>query len=274
MSSLRQQRRLRALASHTHASAAQEAAQSGRIVRVCAHRGCSTSHPENTLPALRAAVALGCEQVEYDVRMSADGVAVLLHDETVDRTTSGSGFVWELSYAQLSALDASGGRPDFAGVGIPTLEEVLEVVPPSVEMNVHINPGPTDCVALTRVVCAAMVRRGRLESSFVTGNEDVMDGVLACEPRVRRCMGSRPSAVHDRYRCYGIQPRNHLTDAALCLETHAAGRLVWPFYANEEEEMRRLVKAGVDGILTDVPEKLMEILGRAAMSDSSSGSYE
>ena len=125
------------------------------------------------------------------------------------------------SYAQLSALDASGGRPDFAGVGIPTLEEVLEVVPPSVEMNVHINPGPTDCVALTRVVCAAMVRRGRLESSFVTGNEDVMDGVLACEPRVRRCMGSRPPEVWERYGCYGVQPTHADTDAGLCAVAHA-----------------------------------------------------
>jgi glycerophosphoryl diester phosphodiesterase len=111
MSSLRQQRRLRALASHTHASAAQEAAQSGRIVRVCAHRGCSISHPENTLPALRAAVALGCEQVEYDVRMSADGVVVLLHDETVDRTTSGSGFVWELPMPSFQRWTRAAGGP-------------------------------------------------------------------------------------------------------------------------------------------------------------------
>ena len=236
------------------------AAGAGRRVRVCAHRGCSTSHPENTLPALRAAVALGCEQVEYDVRLSADGQPVLLHDGTVDRTTDGAGSVWELSYDQLAALDASGGKREFAGARIPTLEEALQVVPPSVEMNVHVNPGPADCEALTRLVCAALLRHGRLESSFVTGNEDVMDVVLQCEPRVRRCMGSRPPEVYEEYGCYGIQPRNHLTDAALCEEAHAAGRLVWPFYANEPDEMRRLVEAGVDGILTDVPETLMALL--------------
>ena len=258
--------RLRTLALHLgvhkHVNRHETSATSnaGHAVRVCAHRGCSTSHPENTLPALRAAVALGCEQVEYDVRLSADGRPVLMHDATVDRTTNGEGCVWQLSYEQLAALDASGGRPGFAGVRIPTLDEVLLAVPPSVEMNVHVNPGPTDCMALTRLVCAAVVRYGRLESCFVTGNEDVMEAALQYDSRVRRCMGSRPPAVYDQYRCYGIQPRNNLTDAALCEEAHAAGRLVWPFFANDEEEMLRLVESGVDGILTDVPEKLMALL--------------
>ena len=57
--------------------------------------------------------------------------------------------------------------------------------------------------------------------------------------------GSRPPEGYEEYGCYGIQPRNHLTDAALCEEAHTAGRLVWPFYANDEDEMRRLVEAGL-----------------------------
>eukprot|EP01052_Picozoa_sp_SAG31_P086065 SAG31_NODE_46657_length_253_cov_1.006494_1_plen_68_part_10 len=68
-----------------------------------------------------------------------------------------------------------------------------------------------------------MRRYRRLESSFITGDEDVMEVVLACDCSIRRCMGSRPTAVYDKYSCYAIQPRNHKTDAALCIDAHAAG---------------------------------------------------
>ena len=231
-----------------------------RRVRVCAHRGCSASCPENTIPAFCAAVSLGCEQVELDVRLSSDAHLILLHDETVDRTTNGSGYVWELTYEELAALDASAGHPSFADVRIPTLEEALDAIPATVEINVHCNPGPRDCDPLVRGVCATLKRYHRLESSFVTGNEDVMQAVLDCDRSIRRCMGSRPPGVYDKFSCYAIQPRNHLTDAALCTSAHAAGRLVWPFYANEVNEMRRLIEVGVDGILTDQPERLMAVL--------------
>ena len=87
-----------------------------------------------------------------------------------------------------------------------------------------------------------------------------MEAVLACDRSIRRCMGSRPAAVYDKYSCYAIQPRNHLTDAALCGDAHTAARLVWPFFANDAEEMQRLIEVGVDGILTDQPQQLMAVI--------------
>jgi glycerophosphoryl diester phosphodiesterase len=253
-------RRLRGLTHQLAPRAVADASGPPQLVRVCAHRGCSISHPENTLPALAAAVELGCEQLEFDVRCTSDLQLVLLHDPSVDRTTDGSGNVWELTYAELSALDASAAHPYTGPTRIPTLEEALSATPASVELNVHCNPGPNDCGDLVRGVCAALKLHGRLQSSFITGNEDVMEAALGCDPAIRRCMGSRPAAVYDHYGCYAIQPRNALTDTALCESAHAARRLVWPFLANEEAEMSRLVDAGVDGILTDVPERLIALL--------------
>ena len=93
---------------------------------VVAHRGASASEPENTLVAFEAALAAGADAVELDVRLTSDGVPVVMHDADVNASTDGSGFVHEMSLAQVKLLDASGGRG--ASVEVPTLAEALEVV--------------------------------------------------------------------------------------------------------------------------------------------------
>jgi glycerophosphoryl diester phosphodiesterase len=95
---------------------------------VVGHRGDRAHAPENTLESLTQAVTLGADALEFDVRATRDGIAVLMHDATVDRTTNGRGAVRENTFAELRLLDASRGCPAWAGgkVGIPTLEEVLD----------------------------------------------------------------------------------------------------------------------------------------------------
>lgn len=158
-------------------------------------------------------------QVEFDLRLTADGCLVLLHDGSVDRTTNGSGAVcvipalhahnaharasmwshgrlaavhrtssayavehvsvrtagrWKLTHAELSDLDASNGKDGFTDVRIPTLEEALQALPSTIELNVHVNPGPADCSQLVHGVCDALREHGRQHSAFVTGNEAVI----------------------------------------------------------------------------------------------------
>jgi len=96
-----------------------------------AHRGYSAIAPENTLPALAAAVLAGATFVEFDVRTTVDGVPVVIHDRTVDRTTDGSGWVWELTLDEVAALDAgSWFSPAYAGLRVPRLSEVLDLLRP------------------------------------------------------------------------------------------------------------------------------------------------
>jgi glycerophosphoryl diester phosphodiesterase len=109
---------------------------------VVAHRGASSELPENTLPAFAGAIEIGADVVETDVRLTSDGVAVVLHDADVGRCTDGSGFVHELSLAEVKALDASGGRGDRAEV--PTLGEVLELVSGRAGINLEIKNIPGD----------------------------------------------------------------------------------------------------------------------------------
>ncbi|MDE0737456.1 MAG: glycerophosphodiester phosphodiesterase family protein [Pirellulaceae bacterium] len=91
---------------------------------ICAHRGASNTHPENTIPAFREAIRLGAQMIEFDVAISKDGQLVLMHDDTIDRTTNGTGPVGNSTLAQLKELDAGSwkGSP-FKNTTIPTLDE-------------------------------------------------------------------------------------------------------------------------------------------------------
>ena len=92
------------------------------------HRGASGHAPENTLEAFRLAIEMGADGFELDVHMSLDGELVVIHDETVDRTTDGTGLVRELTLTQLKALDASNGMEAYRGAKIPTLGEVFDLI--------------------------------------------------------------------------------------------------------------------------------------------------
>lgn len=235
---------------------------------VCAHRGASGTHPENTLPAFEEAAALGCGMVEFDVRATRDGALVLLHDPTVDRTTDGSGNIWDLDLEQVRALDASAGKGDFAGVRMPTLDEALDVFPAAMELNIHVYPGPEDAEAIVDGVCQRIAERGRYATAFIAGSDEVMQLVIARDPRVRRCLlGSQDRAaeyprIAADMGCGNIQPLHRITTPGLVEEAHALGLVVHPFYADDEAEMRRLIGCGVDGILTNQPARLIDVLAR------------
>ena len=234
-------------------------------VFTCAHRGASSTHPENTLSAFAEAVALGCEMVEFDVRATADGALLILHDPSVDRTTDGTGQIWDLSCEKVRQLDASAGREGFAGVQIPTLGEVLDALPSAMELNIHVYPGPTDGATIVDGVCREIQTRDLYESAFIAGSDEVMDLVIATDDKVRRCLlGSQDRAdtyaqLARNFGCTNIQPLHRITTQALCDEAHRLGLIVHPFYADDEPEMRRLIDCGVDGILTNHPHRLIAL---------------
>ena len=106
---------------------------------LCAHRGAMTTHPENTLPAFRAAIDAGAHMIEFDVTLTKDNELVVIHDLTVDRTTSGTGRVRELTFDEIRKLDAGSWKsPEFAGEQIPTLLEVLDIMPVNIWLNIHL----------------------------------------------------------------------------------------------------------------------------------------
>ncbi|WP_461211394.1 glycerophosphodiester phosphodiesterase [Desulfocurvus sp. DL9XJH121] len=140
-----------------------------------AHRGYSARCPENTLPAFRAALDAGVHGVELDVNLSRDGELVVIHDETLDRTTSGAGPVAALTLAELKGLDAgSWFGPDFAGVRLPTLEEALDVLGGKLLVNIEIKPEARRAGAdVERRVLETLAARG-LKDSVIISSFDYM----------------------------------------------------------------------------------------------------
>ena len=116
-------------------------------VYVAAHRGWYAKYPENTVPAFRAAVELGVDQVETDVRVTADGELVLIHDATLDRTTNGTGKVIDMTFEELRALDAGSWKgEEFKGYQIPTFKEFMEYMAtlPEMTLDIELKEYPTE----------------------------------------------------------------------------------------------------------------------------------
>jgi glycerophosphoryl diester phosphodiesterase len=222
-----------------------------------AHRGYSAVAPENTLPAFAAAVLGGATFVEFDVRTTADGVPVVIHDRTVDRTTGGSGHVWELTLDAVRELDAgSWFSPAYAGVRVPTLAETLDLLAaPGPELLLEIKPPATLEQVKTIVEAAADLLPRTIVQSF---DPAVVRLVREVAPDVRRGLlrlRFEPDTT-DLVRELGVVCCNPSTadvlgDPATVASLIGSGIDVMPWTANDLAEWPALAAAGVAGLITD-----------------------
>ena len=131
---------------------------------ICAHRGAMDTHPENTIEAFEEAIRLGVQMIELDVRMTKDRKLVILHDETVDRTTNGSGLLAEFTLKQVKKLDAGSWKsPQFENVRVPTLAEALAIMPDDIWINVHLKGGKK----LGRKVAKVIMKQDMAHQAFL-----------------------------------------------------------------------------------------------------------
>jgi glycerophosphoryl diester phosphodiesterase len=155
--------------------------------RVVAHRGLSGSCPENTLPAFAAAVALGADEIEFDLWASRDGELVVCHDPDVDRTSNGHGLIRDLSWAEIRVLDA--GRlngPAWAGIPFCRLEEVMELCGGRSVMNIHIKETGKDGLVVRRTMELAS-RHGLLKDIYIAGDRKALECASKQAPDIPRC---------------------------------------------------------------------------------------
>jgi len=244
---------------------------------IVAHRGSSSSFPENTLPSFQAAIDAGADAVECDVRLTADGVAVVMHDEDVSRTTDGIGVVHELTLQQLKRLDASKGAGPRAEV--PTLREVLELIDGVTGINVEIKNMPGErSFDSPKEAAATETVRVLAETGF--------SGPLICSSfnwlaieRVRALDGSIPTgfltiAAIDPWAAlvyartnghsYVLPQAPALYDAGrqFVQEAHREGVLVGTWVVDDAEALVRLFEMGVDAVATNDPETAAPIRDR------------
>ena len=237
-----------------------------RVTRCCAHRGAPDTHPENTVAAFREAVRLGADMIEFDVGMTADGAAMILHDGSVDRTTDGTGGLASLTFDQVRELDAGSHRDaKFAGEPIPTLVEALEAIPSGIVLNVHVKPA----AGVVAETVSTLQRVGRAADAVLAGEADQMRESQRLCPELRRCNLGRQGQADYLDLCVELgvpwlqYSHAQVTEASVAA-AHERGITVNCFYANDEAEMRRQIECGVDYILTDHPALLLRVLGRCS----------
>lgn len=238
-------------------------------VNVIAHRGASHARPENTLPAFQHAIDLGSDLLEFDVRLTADGHAIIMHDVTVDRTTDGTGEVRKLTLSEIRELDAGIKHdPAYTGVRVPTFDELLEIARPSgVGLDVQIYATEDSLVDLTKAVVASLKQFDYDERAFIASDEEVVLLARELDPQRPICnlTGQRDAQSLYRNRDTGssiVQAFAHYVTPEFVAEAHEIGIVVNVFYADDVAEMQRLLDCGVDGILTNEPELLLQVLGR------------
>jgi glycerophosphoryl diester phosphodiesterase len=251
-----------------------------------AHRGGAGLWPENTLYAFERAAASGVDVIETDVRATADGELVIFHDDALGRTTEGTGPVGSLTLAQVKGLDAAyrfttdGGRSfplRGAGVRVPTLREVFEALP---RMRFNIEPKHA-APSLAAPLCRLIREHGMTDKVLVAS----FSGSVLAEFR-RECPEVATSAATGEVAHFlalegaGLAASYSPPMQALQVPEHAGGlRLltrafveaahgrnlrVHAWTVNDEAGMRRLLDIGVDGIMTDYPDRLLKVLGRPA----------
>ncbi|HKN13428.1 MAG TPA: glycerophosphodiester phosphodiesterase family protein [Candidatus Binatus sp.] len=229
-----------------------------------AHRGASGTFPENTLSAFRAAIDAGADMCELDVQLSRDGGVVVIHDETVERTTDGKGEVAELTLEELKRLDAGakfkGGA--LTGERISTLDEVFAVTSGRCGLNIELKAG-----GLEHQVAQIMQARNAFSDSIVSSFDweylkkiqqlhfNIRVGLLAEEKPVDLMMNAVAMRAH------AINPRWDMVTADLCKAAHERDLRVYTWTVDADARMRALVECGVDGIMTNYPERLRTVVG-------------
>ena len=227
-----------------------------------AHRGARTRAPENTLAAFEAATRLGVDAIECDVRLCADGVAVVIHDDAVDRTTDGSGPVAGLGLRDLRRLDAGGWfAPEFRGERIPTLEETLAWARGRCSLNLELKAErrEADPAALAGGVAAAL-RRTRFRDYLVISSfaPPLLLAARAAMPTRRLgYLASRSvrglARLHRRVALHSLHPHVRLASRRRIERGHRLGLRVYFWTANDRGLIRRLTDLGCDGVMTDDP---------------------
>jgi len=251
----------------------------GPVILVAAHRGGAALWPENSLLAFRSALALGVDALELDLHLTADGEVVVLHDPTLDRTSTRSGHVRDLKLADLASVRLTTREGALTSERVPTFAQVLDLAAPTSaevlpEIKVDANRQRYD--GIEEKVLALIRARGLLARTTIQAFQvETIRRLRELEPKARTMLlvargaverdRARPAEAVRRARELGATDlgMNHrLIDADVMSAARAAGIRVSAWTVNEEADIRRMVDLGVDMVMSDRPDLVKRITGR------------
>jgi len=231
---------------------------------VISHAACGGHAPENTLAGVRAALEIGADAIEIDVQASADGIPVLMHDLTLDRTTSGKGDLSSFTAEQLATLDA-GGEP------VPTFARAIELTRGRALLVAEIKrPGCEEALAALARSAGPPLDGDVMVWSFLP---PALEAMRRAEPRLPggllvapQSMANWP-AMRELALRLGLQAVSvfHLSlDAVVVSQARRSGLSVYAWTADSEADIQRLIELDIDGIVTNFPDRALALLGRPA----------
>jgi glycerophosphoryl diester phosphodiesterase len=231
--------------------------------QVIAHRGASAYRPENTLPAYELAVAQAADMIEVDLHRTRDGAVVIAHDAELERI-GGRGEIGDASLAEVRALDAG------AGQRVPTLEELLDGFGSRIALNLELKQGSRGAYAGLPAVAVAAVRARGLEERtlFSSFYDPVLHDLRRVDPEARIALllsRHAPEGWIERAHAVGaeaVNPELPLVDRSFVERAHGEGLAVYVFTVDLLEEMQRLLELGVDGLFTNVPDRMRRLVER------------
>jgi len=244
------------------------------VALVISHRGANHLAPENTLPAFEISIRMGVDGLENDVHLTRDGVPVVCHDETVDRTSNGRGRICDFTLEELRALDFGAWfSPEFAGTRIPTLEDFFALCGGLKVVNVEIKRAEDGSTAAAGAVVRLAKAMGVFPQLIISSFDmDMLQACLAEDPAARVCylynvgsplceeIADDPAAVARQYGLYAFHPMVMFVNRDFIEECRAAGIVVNPWTVNMPHALEALRDWGADGVITDLPDLAMEIL--------------
>lgn len=236
---------------------------------IIGHRGAAGEAPENTLASFALALEQGAEGIELDVHLSKDVRIVVCHDPTLDRTTNGRGWIYEQAYEDIRKCDAGSWFSErFAGERVPLLDDVFDLVPPHILINVEVKHAYDG--HMETALIDFLRKRNRLDNVVISSFDH------KCAARIKRAepaakiglLYAANLADHAAYArsldvdVLSLHPQHQLIGAEDVAEARAQGLFTYPYTANAESDLQRLIDAGVSGIITDYPAKLAALVRR------------
>lgn len=222
-----------------------------------AHRGASGHEPENTLSAVEKAIELGADWIEVDV-YAIEGELIIIHDERLERTTNGAGYVRDKSLAYLRSLDAGKSQR------IPTLREVIDSTERRAGINIELKGPRTASLVVSLIEEYVKERQWNYDQFIVSSfNRRQLRKVRKLNPRIRiGILIDRPRRHYAifarRYNAYSVHVQINLASARFVARAHERGLRVSVYTINNLEDIDRLQAVGVDGIFTDFPELVVK----------------
>ena len=239
------------------------------MCKIFAHRGYSGKYPENTMIAFKKALECGVDGIELDVQLTKDGEVVIIHDETIDRTTTGKGFVVDYTYEELEKFDASFKFKDLGFNKIPTLREYFQLVKDyDIVTNVELKTGINEYLGIEEKVWE-LIKEYNLEEKVIISsfNHFSVMRMKKIAPQLKYGFLSEDWIINaGKYthshgvQCYHPRFNNLVPDVIKELKKYNLEINTWT--VNLEEDMRYLYSNNIDVIITNYPELAQEIKNR------------